>query len=82
MIPLLPGWLNFIVLAGIYLVPVKFIDKLLGLETLGGQVCVVLFFAGGYLSKYRFKTFNGLTNWAWLVAGLVFVGMLAYIIFG
>ena len=90
MISQLPGWLNFIVLSIVYFIPLSVFFKIVGIENsitmILLRISIVEFFAGAYLSKWREKpggglSFNGMTKAGWIIGGILFAGMIIYLIF-
>ncbi|MFH1625609.1 MAG: hypothetical protein ABID54_10730, partial [Pseudomonadota bacterium] len=65
MISTFPGWANFIALGLAYLVPLWLFFKLAGVPdnatTILLRICIVEFFAGAYLSKFRERKGGGLS---------------------
>ena len=90
MIPQIPGWLNFIVLCLIYFIPLSLFFKIFGIgwsvTEILLRICLVEFWAGAYLSKYRETrggglSFNHMTGLGWLIAGIIFLAMILFIVF-
>lgn len=88
MINFLPGWMNFIALAGFYYLTFTAIGRLFRLKLeRDARLIVALFYAGAYLSKFRAQvgggwSFNGMDTTGLIVFGAFVFTMLGYVIFG
>lgn len=56
MIPKIPGWLNFILLTAFYYGIFTLLDLLFNLGIMSkSRLIITMFYAGGYLSKWRWQ---------------------------